>query len=242
MRPHRGPGDHGAKRMLRAEGNGDRHGVPGGDRLKAPMRAEGFVRSSGTRCGWPDGGQTALESTQGPFRIFPDTAPDLHVRSLGLTGYEPATRCSQTSAGRSRQFGEVRPRRSGVIRNKREPRASRRPLALSAAPHGRERAGVGSPPGAHRVAVRAVPEAPSCGALSPQPSAPSCTVVPGVRSRATPTAGSSTFRNARRLPGQQTLTSCSARSRARPTSTSSPRSPLALLAQPYAGQRDYRPE
>jgi hypothetical protein len=45
--------------------------------------------------GWPNGrqngGQTALVSTQGPFRIAPETAPDLHFRSVGLTGFEPAT-------------------------------------------------------------------------------------------------------------------------------------------------------
>lgn len=28
---------------------------------------------------------------RGPFRISPNTAPDPHFRSVGLTGFEPAT-------------------------------------------------------------------------------------------------------------------------------------------------------
>ena len=45
--------------------------------------------------GWPNGGQNGDQTTpgggQGPFRISPDTAPDLRFLTVGLTGFEPAT-------------------------------------------------------------------------------------------------------------------------------------------------------
>lgn len=42
------------------------------------------------RCG-RNGGQPVPVSAQGPVGIFPDTAPELHSRTVGLTGFEPAT-------------------------------------------------------------------------------------------------------------------------------------------------------
>ena len=41
--------------------------------------------------GGQNGGQAAPGSGQGPFRISPDTAPDLRFPTVGLTGFEPAT-------------------------------------------------------------------------------------------------------------------------------------------------------
>jgi hypothetical protein len=38
-----------------------------------------------------NGGQTTSERGQGPFRIFPDSAPELRFPAVGLTGFGNAT-------------------------------------------------------------------------------------------------------------------------------------------------------
>ena len=58
-------------------------GDAGRNRLHAGRRAA-IVGSA-------DGGRTASETGQGPFRVFPDTAPELRFPAVGLTGFEPAT-------------------------------------------------------------------------------------------------------------------------------------------------------